>query len=222
MASLNQEVSESSWSAEIFSYISGDSKPNTKYFLNKRDRVMAHRLGFQKDCQSNIDTRRVIKCILKAAVFINALLLAGMDTVVTNILSYLSWDLAARICIACPDANLFNLLRCNGVLLKTICVQNTRLSENLFSPHVCSPCKIDLNHLINNVTTPEEFYAEFLSIGKSGYNWKFETIKMIPNVKKLISGFQCSFDPERILFNPCFDIIAMQYSAKHIEFYRYA
>jgi hypothetical protein len=221
MAVLNADISTQSWKRDIFSMISGDLVPNSKYKLQKEDKLMARRLGFKAECLQNIETRRRIKCLLKAAVFVNALLLAGMNTAVTNILSWLSWDLAACLCIACPHENAFNLLKRNRVLLQTICVRNTRFAENLFSSHSFYKCKINLDHLINNIALPTEFHAEFLSIAKSGADWKFETIKMIPNVKKLISGFHCSFNPDRILFNPVFDIITIQYSPKHVEFYRY-
>jgi hypothetical protein len=197
-----------------------EAENNREYILTKKELRLSVKMRFSSRSIENSEIRRGVKCLIKAALFINTLLLAGVDNVVCNILSYLSWELAARVCIACPNKRAFELIQHNHVLLKTICQRNTNFRE---IPELGSPeCKININvaHLINQFDSPEDFYVEYLSLFPSKDEWQFDTLPMIPNTRQMTTGYHCTYDIERLIYNPVFDILAVQYSSKIIEIYR--
>ena len=221
--------SSSVWRHESFASLPEDASPRPKYLLNRSDKIRARKMGFRTASMQYTETRRLIKCLLKASLFINALMFAGMNNVVANIFTYLTWEAAAQLCINCAnnnndenDANsLFTLIIKNSVLLKTICVRNTRFPNDLLNSKANMMTRIKIAHLVSEIKSARDFLAEFRSISRSYLDWKFDTICMIPNVKRTSIGFSCSLSPDRIIFNPRYNIIAMQFSAKHIEIYRY-
>jgi hypothetical protein len=159
---------------------------------------------------------------MKAALFLNTLMLAGMGNVVADIFAYLSWEAVSRVCIACPNATAFSIIKRNLKLLKTVCWRNAEfLPEFLHCSNAhASNCRINIAYLATTMETPEQFYLEYLTLSRSENNWKLDIIPIIPSIRKLTTGYQSSFEPYRILFNPLFDIVAFQHSAKHIEIYR--
>jgi hypothetical protein len=195
---------------------------NDEYILTKKELRLSVKMRFSSRSIENSEIRRSIKCLIKAALFINTLLLAGVDNVVCNILSYLSWELAARVCIACPNKRAFELIQCNHVLLKTICQQNTNFQEIPESGSSEFEINVNVAHLIGQFDSPEDFYVEYLSLFPSRDDWKFDTFPMIPNTRTMATGYHCTHDIDRLIYNPVFDILAVKYSSKMIEVYRYS